>query len=113
MNSQGEGVSTSSRQAATLRMIAATSAAPTVVATASAVSEAVVPVVIAALVGLQHLHSALVEMAMTLHEGNGCVAGHHEEVQGDELRGQGEPGVEQRSHRDSGVREPDLSDCTA
>ena len=50
-------------------MIAATSTAPTVVATASALSEAVVPVVIEALVGLQHLRSAFGRNGNDIHEG--------------------------------------------
>ena len=51
-----------------------------------------------------------------LHEGKAQgqvhVEAHHEEVQGHELRGQGNLGVEQRSHRDEEDRELHRPGCT-
>ena len=41
------------------------------------------------------------------------VQAHHEEVQGHELRGQGNSGVEHTSHRDEEARELHLPGCTA
>ena len=40
------------------------------------------------------------------------VEAHHEELQGHELRGQGNLGVEDRSHRDEEARELHLPGCT-
>ena len=50
-------------------MIAATNTAPTMVATASAVSEVAVPMMIEAFVGLKHLRSAFGKNGNDIHEG--------------------------------------------